>query len=203
MRVNRLAAPVTSRPLVPSVKDVLVSEPEIRRRVDELAAEISRDYEGRVPLLVTVLKGGLYFLADLSRALRIPAAIDVLAISSYRGDNPSGVARLLKDLDEEITDRHVLLVEDIIDTGLTAAYLLRVLQTRNPATLAICTLLDKTARRIVHSLPIRYRGFEIPDLFVVGYGLDYQQRFRTLPYIGVLAEEPQALPSGRAARTSC
>lgn len=180
---------------------MLFSEREIRGRVDELASEISRDYEGRTPLLVTVLKGGLYFLADLSRALSIPAAIDVLAISSYRGDSPSGVARLLKDLDEEITGRHVLLVEDIIDTGLTAAYLLRVLQTRNPATLALCTLLDKTARRIVHSLPIRYRGFEIPDLFVVGYGLDYQQRFRTLPYLGVLAEGPEALPSGRAAHT--
>lgn len=188
-----------SRPLAPSVKTVLLSESQIRRRVDELAAEISRDYEGQNPLLVTVLKGGLYFLADLSRALSIPAGIDVLAITSYRGDSPSGVARLLKDLDEEITGRAVLLVEDIIDTGLTAAYLLRVLRTRNPASLAICTLLDKTARRIVHSLPIRYRGFEIPDVFVVGYGLDYGQRFRTLPHIGVLSEEPEtALPASAA-----
>ncbi len=165
-----------------------MSETQIRRRVDELAAEISRDYEGMNPLLVTVLKGGLYFLADLSRALTIPAAIDVMAITSYRGSSPSGVARLLKDLDEEITGREVLLVEDIIDTGLTADYLLRVLRTRNPGGLAICTLLDKTARRIVHSLPIRYRGFEIPDVFVVGYGLDYGQRFRTLPYIATLSE---------------
>jgi hypoxanthine phosphoribosyltransferase len=185
---------VASRPLAPSVKDVLLSEPQIRRRVDELAAEISRDYEGANPLLVTVLKGGLYFLADLSRALTIPAAIDVMAITSYRGGSPSGVARLLKDLDEEITGREVLLVEDIIDTGLTAAYLLRVLQTRNPAGLAICTLLDKTARRIVHSLPIRYRGFEIPDVFVVGYGLDYGQHHRTLPYIGTLSDDPGSAP---------
>ncbi|HEV8339674.1 MAG TPA: hypoxanthine phosphoribosyltransferase [bacterium] len=185
---------MASRPLAPSVKDVLLSEPQIRRRVDELAAEISRNYDGTDPLLVSVLKGGLYFLADLSRALTIPAAIDVMAITSYRGGSPSGVARLLKDLDEEITGREVILVEDIIDTGLTAAYLLRVLRTRNPAGLAICTLLDKTARRIVHSLPIRYRGFEIPDVFVVGYGLDYGQRFRTLPYIGILSEDPSPAP---------
>jgi len=180
---------------------VLLSEPQIRRRVDDLAAEISRDYDGLNPLLVTVLKGGLYFLADLSRALSIPAAIDVMAITSYRGDSPSGVARLLKDLDEEVTGRHVLLVEDIIDTGLTAAYLLRVLRTRNPASLAICTLLDKTARRIIHTLPIRYRGFEIPDVFVVGYGLDYRQQYRALPYVGVLSEEPEtALPAAAPAK---
>lgn len=196
-----MATPAVSRPLAPSVKEVLLPEPQIRRRVDELAAAISRDYADLNPLLVTVLKGGLYFLADLSRALTIPAAIDVMAISSYTGASPSGVARLLKDLDEEITGRHVLLIEDIIDTGLTAAYLLRVLRTRSPAGLAICTLLDKTARRIVHTLPIRYRGFEIPDVFVVGYGLDYRQRYRTLPYIGVLSEEPEAaLPAGRSAR---
>lgn len=178
-----------------------MSEPQIRRRVDDLAAEISRDYDGLNPLLVTVLKGGLYFLADLSRALSIPATIDVMAITSYRGDSPSGVARLLKDLDEEITGRDVLLIEDIIDTGLTAAYLLRVLRTRNPASLAICTLLDKTARRIIHTLPIRYRGFEIPDVFVVGYGLDYRQQYRALPYVGVLREAPEtALPAAAPAK---
>ena len=181
--------PVTR--LAPPLKEVLLSETQIRRRVGELAAEISRDYAGADLLLVTVLKGGLYFLADLSRELTLPVAMDFMAITSYAGPSPSGVARLLKDLDEEITGRHVLMVEDIIDTGLTAAYLLRVLRTRDPASLAICTLLDKTARRIVDTLPIRYRGFEIPDVFVVGYGLDYRQRYRNLPYIGVLEEEPR------------
>ncbi len=174
--------------------EVMLTEEQIRARVAELAKEISEDYAGRDLVLVTVLKGGVFFLADLSRALEIPAAIDFMAISSYTAESPSGVARLLKDLDEEINGRHVLLVEDIIDTGLTAAYLMRVLQTRNPASLAICTLLDKTARRIVPTLPIRYRGFEIPDVFVVGYGLDYRQRYRHLPYIAVLKDGPESSP---------
>lgn len=190
------ALPVSSLP--GTLKEVLLTEEQIRERIQELAGEISRDYAGRDPILVTVLKGGLYFLADLSRALTVPAAVDFMAITSYSSDSPSGVARLLKDLDEEITDRHILLVEDIIDTGLTAAYLLRVLRTRGPASLEICTLLDKTARRIVPTLPIRYRGFEIPDLFVVGYGLDFRQQYRTLPYIAVLKEEAEviAAPAG-------
>jgi len=182
--------PVT-RPAAGELKEVLLSEEQVRARVAELAADISRDYAGRDLILVTVLRGGIFFLADLSRALTIPAAIDFMAITSYTADSPSGVARLLKDLDEEITGRHVLLVEDIIDTGLTAAYLLRVLHTRSPASVAICTLLDKTARRIVPTLPIRYRGFEIPDAFVVGYGLDFRQQYRHLPYIAVLKEEPE------------
>lgn len=190
------ALPVMEFP-VPALGDVLVSAEQLRARVAELAADISGDYTGEDLLLVTVLKGGLYFLADLSRALTVPAAIDFMAITSYRADSPSGVARLLKDLDEDITGRHVLLVEDIIDTGLTAAYLLRVLRTRTPASLAICTLLDKTARRIVPTLPIRYRGFEIPDVFVVGYGLDFRQQYRTLPYVAVLKEEPGTVPDRR------
>jgi len=177
-----------TRPATGGLREVLLSEEQVRARVAELAADISRDYAGRDLILVTVLKGGIFFLADLSRALTIPAAIDFMAITSYTADSPSGVARLLKDLDEEITGRHVLLVEDIIDTGLTAAYLLRVLHTRSPASVAICTLLDKTARRIV---PIQYRGFEIPDAFVVGYGLDFRQQYRHLPYIAVLKEEPE------------
>jgi hypoxanthine phosphoribosyltransferase len=186
--VSLPAAPGT----VEELKEVLLTEEQIRRRVGELGAEISRDYRGRDLLLVTLLKGGIYFLADLSRALTVPAAIDLMAISSYSADSASGVARLLKDLDEEITGRHVILVEDIIDTGLTAAYLLRVLRTRNPASLTICTLLDKTARRLVPTLPLRYRGFEIPDVFVVGYGLDFRQQYRHLPYIAVLRDEPEA-----------
>ena len=192
-----MPSPPVTETRLPALGEVLVSEAQLRARVQELAAEISRDYRGEDLLLVTVLKGGLYFLADLSRALRIPAAIDFMAITSYRADSPSGVARLLKDLDEDISGRHVLLVEDIIDTGLTAAYLLRVLRTRTPASVAICTLLDKTARRIVPTLPIRYRGFEIPDVFVVGYGLDFQQQYRTLPYIAVLRDEPGTALGGR------
>ncbi|MBI3998626.1 MAG: hypoxanthine phosphoribosyltransferase [Armatimonadetes bacterium] len=169
------------------IKEVLLSEEQIQARVRAIAEEVSRDYAGRDLLMVTVLKGGLYFLADLTRALDIPVAIDFMAISSYRGGKgPSGVVRLIKDLDEEITGRHVLLVEDIIDTGLTASYLVRALLARDPGDLAICTLLDKRVRRIVEGLPIRYRGFEVPDAFLVGYGLDYRQLYRNLPYIGVL-----------------
>lgn len=175
---------------VRQIRQVLLSEEQIRVRVRELGAQISRDYEGRDLLLVTVLKGGFYFLADLTRALDIPVIIDFMAITSYRGGKGStGAVRLIKDLDEEMTGRHVLLVEDIIDTGLTASYLIRSLQAREPADLAVCTLLDKTARRIVESLPIRYRGFEVPDAFLVGYGLDYRQLYRNLPYIGVLGDD--------------
>ncbi len=173
---------------VPPIAEVLLSEEQIQNRVRALAVEIRRDYTGKDALFVTVLKGGLYFLADLTRALDMHVAIDFMAISSYRGGKgPSGAVRLVKDLDEELTGRHVLLVEDIIDTGLTASYLLRTLAAREPADLAICTLLERTARRIVPTLPIRYRGFEVPDLFLVGYGLDYRQYYRNLPYIGVLA----------------
>lgn len=184
----------------PPIREVLLSEGQVQERVRTLASEITRDYAGRELVMVTVLRGALYFLADLTRALEIPVVIDFMAISSYRGGKgPSGVVRLMKDLDEEITGRHVLLVEDIIDTGLTASYLLRVLRARDPADLAICTLLDKTARRIVDGLPIRYRGFEIPDEFVVGYGLDHRQLYRNLPYIAVLSD--QAFRSAPAAST--
>ncbi len=183
---------------VPEISRVLFTEEQIRARVREMAAEISRDYAGRDLLVVTVLKGALYFLADLTREIEIPLGIDFMAITSYRGGKgPSGAVRLIKDLDEDLTGRHVLLAEDIIDTGLTVSYLMRALQAREPADLAICTLLDKTARRIAHTLPIRYRGFEVPDLFLVGYGLDYRQHYRNLPYIGVLRED--ILRSGPAA----
>ncbi len=176
--------------LTDGLERVLFTEAQIQHRVRELAHAISRDYEGKSPLLVSVLKGALYFMADLTRALPIEVTIDFMAISSYGGSHaPSGVVRLIKDLDEEITGRHVILVEDIIDTGLTAAYLLRTLTARDPASLRICTLLDKAARRIVDNLPIDYRGFEVPDTFVVGYGLDYRQLYRNLPCIGVLKAE--------------
>lgn len=183
----------------PPITRVLFTEEQIRVRVRDLAIEISRDYAGRDLLLVTVLKGGLYFLADLSRAITIPLAIDVMAITAYRsGKGATGAVRLIKDLDEEITGRSVLLVEDIIDTGLTAAYLIRSLRARDPADVAVCALLDKTARRIAEGLPIRYRGFEVPDEFLVGYGLDYRQHHRHLPFIGVLDQAAASQPAAAA-----
>lgn len=177
------------------IERVLLTEEQIRLRVRELATQVTRDYQDLDLLLVTVLKGGLYFLADLTRTLDIPAAMDFMAISSYRGGRGrSGAVRVIKDLDEDMSGRHVLLVEDIIDTGLTMSYLLRTLRARDPADLAICTLLDKTTRRIVDGLPIRYRGFEAPDAFLVGYGLDFREQYRNLPYIGILQPELIATP---------
>lgn len=162
---------------------LLLTQPEIAARVRELGAQIAADYAGRDPMLVGVLKGSLIFLADLARAIEIPLAVDFMSISSYgSGARSSGVVRILKDLDEPLTGRHVILVEDIIDTGLTLTYLLNTLRARQPASLEICGLLDKTARRIIE-VPIRYSGFEIPDEFVVGYGLDHEGRFRNLPDI--------------------
>ncbi len=176
--------------LADDVARVLFTEAQIQERIRAIAAQISRDYATTPPLLVSVLKGALYFMADLSRAITIPITIDFMAITSYGDETATtGAVRLIKDLDEKITGRHVLLVEDIIDTGLTADYLLRTLRARDPASLRICTLLDKTARRIVDTLPIRYRGFEVPDEFVVGYGLDHRQLYRNLPFIGVLKPE--------------
>ncbi len=175
------------------IAEVLIPTDRLRRRVEELAHQISRDYAGLRPILVGVLRGSVYFLADLSRYLDIPHEIDFMAIAAYGTRHATtGAVRLLKDLEDEVTDRHVLLVEDIIDTGLTAAYLTRLLRARRPASFWICVLLDKRARRIVEDLPIRYTGFEIPDRFVVGYGLDYGQLYRNLPFIGVLRED--ALP---------
>jgi hypoxanthine phosphoribosyltransferase len=175
---------------VGEIQEVLLSQTTIAARVRDLAAEISSDYAYRSPLLVSVLKGAVYFLTDLTRALTIPIQIDFMAITSYGGAKAqSGVVRLIKDLDTEITGRHVLLVEDIIDTGLTAGYLLRLLEARSPASLEVCTLLDRPYRRILDTLRIAYRGFEIPDRFVVGYGLDYREQYRQLPFIGVLRDE--------------
>lgn len=178
------------RSLDEDIQEVLWEEATLRRRVRELASELERDYAGLEPLLVGMLRGSVYFLADLSRDLRIPHGIDFMAIAAYGSRHAAtGAVRLLKDLDEEITDRHVILVEDIVDTGLTAAYLTRLLRARRPASLVICTLLDKRVRRIASNLPLAYVGFEAPDRFVVGYGLDYRQRYRNLPYIGVLRPE--------------
>jgi len=170
------------------IAEIIVSEAELRARVSELGEGIGRDYEGKEPVLVSVLKGAVYFLADLSRAVSIPHALDFLAISSYGpGAGSVGVARIVKDLDLDIGGRHVLVVEDIIDTGLTLRYLLRHLEARQPASLEVCTLLDRPSRRIA-ALPLRYVGFEVPDAFLVGYGLDFRERYRNLPYIGMLKD---------------
>jgi hypoxanthine phosphoribosyltransferase len=173
------------------IGEVLVSEQDLRRRVSELAAEVSRDYEGRDPLLVAILKGAVPFLADLMREMTISCELDFMAVSSYGSStDSSGVVRILKDLDEPIDGRDVLIVEDIIDSGLTLQYLLRNLQARGPASLEVCALLTKPERRRV-DLPVRYVGFEIPNKFAIGYGLDYGQRYRNLSYVAALRENPQ------------
>ena len=169
-----------------AVVEVLVDEQTLRARVEELGEEISRDYAGREPLLIGVLKGAVFFMADLMRELTVPCEIDFMAISSYGAStDSSGVVRILKDLDINIEGRHVLVVEDIIDSGLTLSYLIRNLEAREPATLEVCALLTKPARREV-AVPVRYVGFEIPNRFVIGYGLDFGERYRNLPYVGVL-----------------
>jgi hypoxanthine phosphoribosyltransferase len=178
---------------------MLYTEDEIRSRVASLGEEITRDYRERAPTLISVLKGGSVFLADLFRYIDLPVRVDFMSISHYAGEaEGSGVVRILKDLDDDIVGRDVILVEDIIDTGLTLSYLLAALRARGPATLEVCTLLDRTARRIP-PLEIRYRGFECPDVFVVGYGLDVGERYRNLPFIlavdraAASAEDPDAL----------
>jgi len=169
---------------IEGIQRVLVSAPQLRRRVSELGAEISKDYRGKTPLLVGVLKGVVFFMADLVRQISLPAAVDFMAISTY--DNAgSGSVRILKDLDENIEGRDILVVEDIVDTGMTLNYLLDYLQARHPASLKVCALLDKRARRLV-DVPIDYVGFEIPDEYVIGYGLDYGQIYRNLPFIATL-----------------
>lgn len=168
---------------------ILIPHEELQRRVAELAAQISADYAERNPLLVCVLKGGFIFLADLTRALTVPHCVDFMAISSYgNATHSTGVVRILKDLDCDIVGRHVLIVEDIIDTGRTIAYLLENLRVRQPASLRVCTLLSKPARREIE-LHVDYVGFEIPNEFVIGYGLDYGENYRNLPFIGVLKPE--------------
>jgi len=170
----------------PGLGEVLVTSEALQQRVAELGEQISRDYEGRPLLLVGVLKGAVFFLSDLMRFIDIPVEVDFMAVASYgSATDSSGVVRILKDLDAAIEDRDVLIVEDIVDSGLTLQYLLRNLGSRNPRTLEVCALLTKPERRKV-DLPTRYIGFEIPDKFVVGYGLDYAERHRNLPFVAVL-----------------
>ena len=170
----------------PAIGEVLVAADDLQRRVVELGAEISSDYAGRSLLLVGVLKGAVFFLSDLMRFIDIPVEVDFMAVASYgSATDSSGVVRILKDLDVAIEGRDVLIVEDIVDSGLTLQYLMRNLGSRNPRTLEVCALLTKPERRKV-DLPTRYVGFEIPDRFVVGYGLDYAERHRNLPFVAVL-----------------
>ena len=171
------------------VAEILIDEQTLRARIAELGEEISADYQGRAPLLVGVLKGAVFFMSDLMRELTVPCEIDFMAISSYGAStDTSGVVRILKDLDLNIEGRDVLVVEDIIDSGLTLNYLVGNLESRNPASLEICALLTKPERREI-DVPVRYVGFEIPNKFVIGYGLDFAERYRNLPYVGVLDDE--------------
>jgi hypoxanthine phosphoribosyltransferase len=182
---------------VEELANVLFTSSEIGERVRAIGEAITTDYRGREPVLISILKGGAMFHADLLRAIDLPASVDFMSISSY-GAASSGVVRIMKDLDEDIVGRDVILVEDIVDTGLTATYLLSALGARGPESLEICALLDKSVRRIT-PVPVRYRGFECPDLFVLGYGLDFEEVYRNLPYIiavndmDALAEDPLAL----------
>ncbi len=168
------------------ISKILITEKEIQEKVKEMGKIISLDYKGKEVLLICVLRGSIMFTADLMRHITVPVIVDTIAVSSY-GDQTksSGVVRLLKDLDEDITNKHVLIVEDIVDSGLTLKYLRKVLQQRRPASIKVCTLLNKQERR-VHDASPDYYGFIIPDEFVVGYGLDYDEHYRQLPFIGIL-----------------
>jgi hypoxanthine phosphoribosyltransferase len=177
---------------VPAIERVLFTEEEVERGIRRVAAEISADYAGRELKLVGVLKGSVFFLAALARELTVPVKVDFLAISSFANQKGApGMVRIAKDLDDSIEGEEVLLVEDIVDTGFTTRYLLQHLAGRGPKSLALCTLLDRTPRRIVQ-IPVDYRCFEIPDRFVVGCGLDYKQLYRNLKYVAVLNSEPIA-----------
>jgi hypoxanthine phosphoribosyltransferase len=174
------------------VAEILIDEDDLQRRIAELGDEISADYRGRDLLLLGVLKGAVFFMSDLMRRLTIPCEIDFMAISSYGAStDSSGVVRILKDLDINIEGRHVLVVEDIIDSGLTLSYLMRMLESREPESLEICALLTKPERREI-DVDVRYTGFEIPNRFVIGYGLDFAERYRNLPYVAVL--HPDLIP---------
>jgi len=184
---------------MPEIAQILYVSEEICEQVRRIGRAITEDFAGRSPVLISVLKGSALFLADLVREIRLPLRLDFMSISSYGpGPERAGRVRIVKDLDQDIGGQDVILVEDIIDTGLTASYLLSALRSRSPSSLDVCTLLDKSVRRIA-PLPIRYRGFDCPDKFVVGYGLDYAERYRNLPFIlaiedyAALAEDPEIL----------
>ncbi len=175
--------------MINDVESILISEENLAKRISELGEQISADYAGKEILAIGVLRGAVVFMADLARAIKVPVMLDFMAVSSYgAGTNSSGVVRILKDLDEDVAGKHVLVVEDIIDSGLTLTYLLENLKSRNPASLRLCTLLNKPDRRKI-KVNIDYNGFTVPDYFVVGYGLDYAEKYRNLPFIGILKPE--------------
>ena len=166
---------------------VLLSEEEVNHRIGEIAAQISRAYDGKAIHMICILKGGVFFTCELAKRLTVPVSLDFMSVSSYGDDTKSsGVVRIVKDLDESLKNKDVLIVEDIIDSGRTLSYLIEVLKQREPASIRLCTLLDKPERRIKKQVKVDYTCFSIPDEFVVGYGLDYAQKYRNLPYIGVV-----------------
>jgi hypoxanthine phosphoribosyltransferase len=172
--------------LAAGVREILLPAEVIQQRVRDMGAAISHDYAGQNPLLVGVLKGVLFFMADLLRAITIPAEVDFMAVSSYTAQaREQGLVRLEKDLEVPLAGRHVLFVEDVVDTGLTLNYLLRSLRAREPASLEVCVLFDKPQRRLI-DIPLKYKGFDLPARFVVGYGLDYREQYRNLPFVGLL-----------------
>jgi hypoxanthine phosphoribosyltransferase len=174
-------------PMAKDIQEILFTSDEIEQRVAQMGQAISRDYLGRNPLLVGVLKGVVLFMADLLRSITIPCEIDFIAISSYSAEaRNQGVVRMVKDLEIPINDRHVLFIEDVVDTGLTLNYILQNLRARQPASLEVCILFNKTDHRLI-DIPIRYKGFDLPDRFVVGYGLDYREKYRNLPFVGLLS----------------
>lgn len=182
------------------IAEVLITQEAIQKRVFELGQQITAEYEGRTPMLVGVLKGCVLFIGDLVKCIDLPVQMDFMAVASYGGGQQStGAVRITKDLDEVIEGRDLVVVEAIVDTGMTLGYLLRNLEARQPRSLRVCTLLDKPARRILQ-VPIAFKGFEIPDQFVVGYGLDFRQLYRNLPYVGVLKDEITGLSDATGRR---
>ena len=166
---------------------VLLTEEEVNKKISEVAAQINKDYEGKEVHLICILKGGVFFTCELAKRLTIPVSLDFMSVSSYGSDTKSsGVVKIIKDLDEPLEGKNVIIVEDIIDSGRTLAYLIEVLKQRNPKNIELCTLLDKPERRVKKQVQVKYTCFTIPDEFVVGYGLDYDQEYRNLPYIGVV-----------------
>jgi hypoxanthine phosphoribosyltransferase len=175
--------------LATDVEEVLITADDLQQRVRELGQAISRDYAGRNPLLVGVLKGVMFFMADLLRTITIPVEVDFMAVATYTPEaRNKGLVRLVKDLETPISDRHVLFVEDVVDTGLSLGYLLRTLRARGPASLEVCTLFNKPKHRLI-DIPLKYIGVDLPDCFAVGYGLDYRERYRNLPFVGLLKRE--------------
>lgn len=171
------------------IQEVLFSEEQLKNRVREIAQQITADYQGKEIMLISVLRGSFVFMADLCRAIDLPCTLDFMAVSSYgKGTKSSGQVQITKDLSEDISDRHIIVVEDILDSGNTLSYLLKLLENRHPASIRLCTLLDKPERR-TKPVQVHYSGFTIPDAFVVGYGLDYAEKYRNLPYIGILKPE--------------